>query len=547
MSYRVASLLVGVLALAGAARGADDFAAQVDLSPLRTLVIQHQQTLKTLDSFARQTLTSITGRATIDGRDPVFSMLDIAYRPAKYVDRPLIRIRNLPLRRRVAELARDDAQQRQRIMKEGTISLGFYTGSKVAAALEQLQSQDARLSPAIEEASGAAGTMEMLGDPTRFELALIPPGGSADQSWKTPRAVLGNSPKWAKYIEDQGDRPHPALPGYEGKAEVLTGMIDAYIELGKAWAAENAGQVNRQAKLLGELAAEVNPGAYPALVKRSAEVWYNRLEKFTVPGFMFYFVAFASFLLSAGAGMRRLRRAGIGFMALALLVHTAGIGIRWWVAPAGRIPIMNQFESVMAAAWFGAVIGVVLEVFRPKGVYGAAASFVGWVSLVALWATPIVTGVQIGADIGQVGGILLSFWLYIHVNLTIASYALIGMSFLLGVWWLVQHARGGDEGFMGTLDACNVVVLQLAFWLLGAGIITGAVWADSSWGRPWGWDPKETFALVTWIVYLLVVHIRLVAARKAFWTAALSSVAFFVMLFNWIGVNFFMVGLHSYA
>ena len=91
------------------------------------------------------------------------------------------------------------------------------------------------------------------------------------------------------------------------------------------------------------------------------------------------------------------------------------------------------------------------------------------------------------------------------------------------------------------------MILQLAFWVLGAGIVFGAVWADMSWGRPWGWDPKETFALVTWIVYLVVLHVRLVTPHKAWWTAVLAFVGFFVMLFNWIGVNFFFVGLHSYA
>jgi ABC-type transport system involved in cytochrome c biogenesis permease subunit len=92
-----------------------------------------------------------------------------------------------------------------------------------------------------------------------------------------------------------------------------------------------------------------------------------------------------------------------------------------------------------------------------------------------------------------------------------------------------------------------MVVLQMATWFLGIGIICGAVWADHSWGRPWGWDPKETFALVTWIVYLLIVHIRFVTKSKADWSAWLAVAGFGVMMFNWIGVNFFLKGLHSYA
>ena len=92
-----------------------------------------------------------------------------------------------------------------------------------------------------------------------------------------------------------------------------------------------------------------------------------------------------------------------------------------------------------------------------------------------------------------------------------------------------------------------MVVLQMAFWFLGIGIICGAVWADQSWGRPWGWDPKETFALVTWIVYLIIVHSRFVTRAKGDTTAWLSVAGFAVMMFNWIGVNFWLAGLHSYA
>jgi cytochrome c-type biogenesis protein CcsB len=227
------------------------------------------------------------------------------------------------------------------------------------------------------------------------------------------------------------------------------------------------------------------------------------------------------------------------------------------------------------------------------GLFGAAASFVGWLALVALFASPYVFGRDIGGEIRHVNGILMSYWLYVHVTMVTASYALIGMSFLLACWWLFARVTGrgaslseapasthggfwrtlgrvfllpipdrparesgafaGDftasrpQTLLQRLDAANLVILQLAFWILGAGVICGAIWADMSWGRPWGWDPKETFALVTWTVYLIIIHVRLVTRDKALWTAVLAVVGFFIMLFNWIGVNFFLVGLHSYA
>jgi cytochrome c-type biogenesis protein CcsB len=260
----------------------------------------------------------------------------------------------------------------------------------------------------------------------------------------------------------------------------------------------------------------------------------------------------------------------------------------------------------MFSAWFGVAVGLVLEFYRSRGIFGAGASFVGWLALGALFVAPFVFGREIGGEIGQVNGVLMSYWLYIHVTAVTASYSLIGTGFLLSVWWLIRYyrnekqmrgvsgyrlsadvadpeLRGGaivlqqtwiqtlagiffvprspelavaqvtsepierNRVFLANLDACNLVVLQLAFWVLGSGIIFGAIWADQSWGRPWGWDPKETFALVTWIVYLIVVHVRVATEHKAWWTAVLSVIGFFIMLFNWIGVNFFLVGLHSYA
>ncbi len=352
-------------------------------------------------------------------------------------------------------------------------------------------------------------------------------------------------------------------------------------------------------QVLADALVAVNPDAYPSPLKRSAEVTYNRLGKLTLPGTMVYFVAMVLFLVSAYGSFPKLRLWAIRSMLIALVIHTAGIVVRWWLVEKSTndwfhsIPIKNQFESVMFSAWFGAVVGLILELRRKKaggGIFGGAASFVGFLSLLALFATPHVTGNDIGGDLSQASGILMSYWLYVHVTTVTASYALIGMSFLLGIWYLVAKLRGtgsrtvtlgtANAGFWRTLgqafflpvgsksapgafdepqtlereqpllarlDAAHVVVLQLAFWLLGTGIILGAIWADQSWGRPWGWDPKETFALVTWIVYLVILHVRLITKDKALWTAILAIIGFAIMLFNWIGVNFFLVGLHSYA
>ena len=107
--------------------------------------------------------------------------------------------------------------------------------------------------------------------------------------------------------------------------------------------------------------------------------------------------------------------------------------------------------------------------------------------------------------------------------------------------------RADNSPLIQQIDWAHLILLNMAFVLLFVGVILGAVWADYSWGRPWGWDPKETFALNTWIIYAILIHVRFIVRNKGLWTAWLSIIGCLMMLFNWIFVNFFIVGLHSYA
>ncbi|MGC4032289.1 MAG: cytochrome c biogenesis protein CcsA [Tepidisphaeraceae bacterium] len=332
-------------------------------------------------------------------------------------------------------------------------------------------------------------------------------------------------------------------------------VFDNLENVRKAWLAENAADAEKAFDELATAVQAANPQIYPSAAKRGFELTYNRLFRLTLPGAMTYFTGFVLFLLAWKTENKWLYRTAVGITLFGWLVHAVGIGIRWWLVQKSvgnwfeSIPIKNQFESVLMSAFFGVTVALILERWKRLGLFGAAAACVGMLSLVAIFSVPYVTGRDIGGEIKQNAGILMTYWLYVHVTLVTASYALIGMTFVFGVWYVVQYFLNRDAGVLKTLDDCNLVMLQLAFWILGIGIITGALWADVSWGRPWGWDPKETFALVTWIVYLIIIHVRFVTHgnTRALTTGVLSIVGFAVMLFNWIGVNFFLVGLHSYA
>ena len=612
MSNRWQIWMVGAfLAMAPAAR-ADDLANRVDLSPMRTIAVQDNQTIKTLDTFARQRIEMITGRSSLDGHDPVFTLLDMSFRPDLYTGRNIIKITNVPLRKVFAELNSIEDAEQQRILSEGTVSLAFMERPEVIELLRRVQAESVNKTNAINQVLSGMSAMQDIcqsEDTLLIPAAIIAPapGSGEDALWHRPVEMIGDVPDLVDHFKQNGKTIPPGPPGYEPAADLLGNIFAASGGLLRGWGQADAQLIDDSAKALGDMLPQVNPAVYPSPIKRRVEVIYNRLMMLTIPGSAFYLVAFVLFLLSAQAQVHSLRLWGLRFMVVALLIHTTGIAVRWWLVGSAFPPIKNEFESVMCSAWFGVVAGLVLELRRSRGLFGAAASFVGALALLAIFAAPYVAGRQIGGEIAPVQGVLMSYWLYIHVTMVTASYAMIGMGFLLSAWWLVRYYKtygtlrpgasvtqdsappaaasivessGGagaigltqtlatmlfvarpaartvarpvstaaaGKSFLGTLDQCNLVVLQLAFWMLGAGIILGAIWADQSWGRPWAFDPKETFALVTWIVYLIAVHVRIVTVNKAWWTAVLGFVGFFVMLFNWIGVNFLLVGLHSYA
>ena len=287
----------------------------------------------------------------------------------------------------------------------------------------------------------------------------------------------------------------PPLPGYSGDAAHLT--INAAISLSRGWQAKDAELTNLSATNLTGLLVNVDPAAYPSPFKRQVEVLYNRLFKMTLPGAACYFFAMVAFIAAARSGLTSLRLWGLRLLVLCLLVHTVGIGVRWWLIGGGFLPIKNEFESVMFSAWFGVVIGTGLELglvqwivrgtlatlsgtqrvpgAPVRNLFGAASSFVGCLALIALFTVPYVFGASIGQEIGQSAGVLMSYWLYIHVTMVTASYSLIGMGFLLSTWWLIRYYSE-----YGTLSRINQRQLEGE----GPAALTSSCPAAAAAGRP---------------------------------------------------------------
>lgn len=225
------------------------------------------------------------------------------------------------------------------------------------------------------------------------------------------------------------------------------------------------------------------------------------------------------------------------------LLHTFGLGVRWYVGE--HAPWSNAYESMIYIAWAAGIAGVVF--FSRSFLALATASFLAGISLFVAHLG------LMDPQIGNLIPVLKSYWLNIHVSIITASYGFLGLCFMLGAITLVlfvfrsKKYQQIDETIL-TLHTINEMSMILGLTMLTIGNFLGGVWANESWGRYWGWDAKETWALISIAIYAVVLHVRfLPKGESPYIFATLSVVAFYSILMTYFGVNFYLSGLHSYA
>ena len=230
-------------------------------------------------------------------------------------------------------------------------------------------------------------------------------------------------------------------------------------------------------------------------------------------------------------------------IALLVLTHTIALGLRWYVG--GHAPWSNAYESMIYIAWAAGISGVVF--FRKSYLAQSMASFLAGISLFVAHLG------FMDPQIGNLVPVLKSYWLNIHVSIITASYGFLGLCFMLGALTLLlfvfrsQKYPELDRTIL-TLHTINEMAMILGLAMLTIGNFLGGVWANESWGRYWGWDPKETWALISIVVYIIVLHARFIPkGNNPYVFASLSVIAFYSILMTYFGVNFYLSGLHSYA
>lgn len=558
----LATLLVSVSAGQTAAPSAETFLGRVAVEPLARLGVLSGGRVMPLETYARQQMRLVSGRESFAGASPVASYLEIYFAPGEYADRPMVRIRNGRLQGALAEYLAGMGRPVPGPGSDWRFSIEQLVNEPPDASWQNRYRgplgldqpgllltgiQNAALDPASlrRDANRVALAVKAFVDPA---VPIIPPGDD-DGPFNTLDEL-------AHAIESGERLGHFVDPR-------LIHIDAAVMDLARSWRARDVAATNQAAAELAEAIRQANPAAQPSEARVSAEIVYNRMKRFTW-AWAVYLPAFV--LLAAGVATRRraLTGVGMGVFVLATLMLAAGFAIRWWISgrPWYLPPWMNQFESVTGAALLGAVAALVIEAITRKGLFAMGASFVATVALLCGYALPQ----RMGADIRPPQGILNNWILPLHVGTIILGYAMIGIGLVISVAYLLTLVRHRDArrasapvdltGSLGDgpdrlaeLDRCNLIVAQLACWMVTLGTILGAVWADYSWGRWWGFDAKETWALITMLIYLAIIHARpmVTARRRGLWTAGLTVAGAAVMLFNWVVVKYLLPSLHGYA
>jgi cytochrome c-type biogenesis protein CcsB len=299
---------------------------------------------------------------------------------------------------------------------------------------------------------------------------------------------------------------------------------------------------------------EAAKGEVPGFAaERDAELLYNQSHPF-LWSWIFYLVSgvlWTVVVVTQGASIASktpwLKRLALSFTWIALAFNTFGFAIRGYVA--GRPPVTNMYESIIWVM-FGVVCFSLYLYWRTgQGVVLAVAGFVATAGMVLADAAPAM----MDPGIHPLVPVLRSnYWLTIHVLTITLGYSAFAISLGVSNVTLFHFLRGEHrEGIAAKIAQLNQITyraMQIGVVLLGAGTILGGIWADYSWGRFWGWDPKEVWALIAFLFYIAILHSRFVGWIKPFGFALWSVIAFNGVLMAWYGVNFVLgVGLHSYG
>jgi cytochrome c-type biogenesis protein CcsB len=557
---RLKARLLIFIATATALFGRFDYAASrdvpaadssaLDFKQWGLLAIQDSGRRKPVDTFAKEALIRITGRSTYTDKtgrrwQPNDFILSSLLETRDWKNEPMVLVSFGKLKE---QLGLDKAQRR--------FSFGQLAGSgelqRLANEVQALKRAEKPLDRVQQEALSVSDRLTLFSRLLDGSALLIVPASTNETDpWVDPSG-------WSKYYSEAQFAPVQTQ---------LQALATAYVN-------GDAFNFSRVANQLRENMRGLSPSIYPQERQLRLEYFYNHFEAF-YRAIWCYGIAFAvlsiAHLRGSGIADRRLgvcghvrafesgdmsphskitrRQWAVGWIGVAvallgLAFHASGIVMRCMIA--GRPPVTNMYESIIWVSFAVSFFGMIFFARYRAPVYLLAALPVTLIALLLVHQMPIAMPSSIDPLVPVLRD---NFWLTVHVLTITLSYAAFALTMGFGHILLWRYARNPAAARADApMHFWLYRVLQLGVLLLAAGTILGGVWANYSWGRFWGWDPKETWALIALLCYILALHGRLAGWWTQFGLAVASVVCFLAVLMAWYGVNFVLgKGLHSYG
>ncbi len=491
-----------------------------ELDPLRHVAIQEGGRSKPFDTFARETARRVggakpfTGGETIQGKPATEWVLAMLAEPEKWKDAEIVKVTHAGLRDATGLPHEKDRYSFRELVSHA----GFLKA--VEAVQERFRKEpEPTLDPIEREVSQLYDTLNVMGGIfSGAGLHVVPHPSDPAAAWFS--------------LADLRQAEAPALKRVETLASALV----------SAYQAQDMDGVAAAATALRSRLAELSPGIYPAAQDLETEVGYNSLKPFRW-SWLLYLLGFLALLMSFPLAARAFSLTGILLVVAGVLMQSYGMYLRMLIS--GRPPVTNMYESVIFVAWGAVVFALIFEWVYKARYFAACASALAVIGLILADNVPILDG-----SIDPLVPVLRdNMWLTVHVLTITLGYAAFFLAMGIGHVNLGLYFFAPQRAaLLKTLSLFLYRAIQVCTLFLAVGTMLGGVWASYSWGRFWGWDPKETWALIALLGYLAVLHGRFVGWFKDFGMAVGSLLGFLLVLMAWYGVNFVLgTGLHSYG
>ncbi len=496
------------------------------------LVIQDEGgRMKPLHTFSSELLRKLSGSDDYKGLNSDQVFLSMLLNPPLWYNIDFIKI---------AKRENDSIRQ----------VIGVEDGSKFVKATDLFDATGMyKLKPYLEEATATTNPNQFQKDfikvHERFSLLNLALNGGI---LKIFPLLNDENNKWISAVEYRSGQYQVQDSLY---ANFMTNGLPYYLNtLRSAVATGDYSESNKLLEAFKQNQKNHGKEVLPTERKVKTEILYNKLDIFNrlfkyygAIGFLLFLVLIFQIFKD-----RELWKASIYFLKGIILIlfiwHTAGLVLRWYIS--GHAPWSDAYESILYVGWATVAMGLA---FGRKSELTIAAS--AFVASMLLW---IAHQSWVDPSIANLVPVLDSYWLMIHVAVIVGSYGPLTVGMILGVVSLLliilttKKNKKRMELNLKELTIINELALTVGLVMLTIGNFLGGQWANESWGRYWGWDPKETWALISIMVYAFVIHMRLVPGLKGRWLFNfMSVVAFGAIMMTYFGVNFYLVGLHSYA